>query len=51
MGIIKDMFPGYCSGIDIEALGSSNSSFALEPLKENVKGNLYSKGDVLKNTW
>ena len=35
MGIIKDMFPGYCSGIDIEALGSSNSSFALEPLKEN----------------
>ena len=23
----------------------------LEPLKENVKGNLYSKGDVLKNTW
>ena len=35
MKIIKEMFPGYCSGIDIEALGSSNSSFALEPLKEN----------------
>ena len=35
MGIIRNMFPGYCSSIDVEALGNSSASFALEPLRDN----------------
>lgn len=35
MGIIRNMFPGYCSTIDVEALGNNNASFALEPLRDN----------------
>lgn len=35
MGIIRKMFTGYCSTVDVEALGNSSASFALEPLREN----------------
>ena len=35
MGIIRDMFSGYCSTVDVEALGNSSAAFALEPLREN----------------
>ena len=35
MQIIRDMFPGYCSTIDVEALGNASAAFALEPLSEN----------------
>lgn len=35
LGIIKKLFDGYCGTFDAKALGSANSSFALEPFKDN----------------
>ena len=35
MGIIRDMFKGYCSTIDAKAMGMASASFSLEPLRNN----------------
>ena len=46
LNIIEKLFVGYCASFDSKALGSSNSSFALEPFKKNPLVGIQHDGDL-----
>ena len=46
MNIIDRMFPGYVTTFDSKALGSSNSSFSLEPFETNPLVGIQHDGDL-----
>lgn len=46
LNIIQQLFDGYCASFDAKALGSSNSSFALEPFKKNPLVAIQHDGDL-----
>lgn len=46
LNIIQKLFEGYCSSFDAKALGSANSSFALEPFKTNPLVAIQHDGDL-----
>lgn len=46
LNIIQDLFEGYCAVFDAKALGSSNSSFALEPFRKNPMVAIQHDGDL-----
>ena len=48
LNIIQQLFEGYYSVFDAKALGSSNSSFALEPFKSNPLVAIQHDGDLSK---
>lgn len=48
LNIVQDLFEGYYSVFDAKALGSSSSSFALEPFKTNPLVAIQHDGDLSK---
>ena len=46
LNIIEKMFDGYCTAFDAKALGNSNSTFALEPFKNNPLVAIQQDGDL-----
>ena len=46
LNIIMRLFDGYCAVFDAKALGSANSSFALEPFKHNPLVAIQHDGDL-----
>ena len=48
LDIISELFKGYCCTFEAKALGSSNSRFALEPLKDNPLVAIQFDGDLSK---
>lgn len=48
LNIVQDLFDGYYSVFDAKALGSTNSTFALEPFKSNPLVAIQHDGDLSK---
>lgn len=48
LDIISELFKGYCCTFEAKALGSANSQFALEPLKDNPLVAIQFDGDLSK---